>query len=558
MSIKHITRAIFGALSLFLICFGLFAINRISVVNDASTNITKNNIPRLIAASEIQHAAARYRTAQGRSILATLESSEAIDKASESMKKWEAKTLEAYKAYQKTLAPGQHDAGLDGFDRNWAAYIEKSRGLEGALKSRDMAKASALYTDLKDNFDVLANGLEDLKAAQSKDAQRASDEADVIEAQAHTGLLIVLGLLTLICLATAIYYDRHIIAVLNSLADKMRLLADRDYGITVQGLERKDEVGQMARALQVFKDNGIKMQEMELEDEAAKQMAEAERKAALHRMASELENEVETIIKSLEQAATELSTTSQNLTFTARDTAERASSVAAASEQTSGNVQAVAGATEELTAAIQEVSHQATLGADMATTAARSAEETTLTIKELGQNAQEVGMVIDLINQIATQTNLLALNATIEAARAGEAGKGFAVVASEVKTLATQTASATDEISAKLAKIQSGTEAAIHAIEGVTSAIENVQNVSTSIAGAVEQQRSATNEISGNINDAARGAGDVSQNIDQVSQSAYASGEAASGLEDSAKDLATQTQVLKTRIESFLRTVRAA
>ncbi len=348
-----------------------------------------------------------------------------------------------------------------------------------------------------------------------------------------------------------------IVGPLASMTQAMRQLAGGDKTVAVPDADRRDEIGEMAQAVQVFKESMIKADEL-----AALQRAEEERKAAravaIEQYVTAFEGSTVDLLKALSTASGDMQTTAQTLAATADETERQSTAVAAASEQATTNVQTVASASEELSSSIREISRQVTESARIAQQAVKEAATTNRQIEGLAISAQKIGDVVSLINQIASQTNLLALNATIEAARAGEAGRGFAVVASEVKSLATQTGKATEEIAAKVAEMQAVTGLSVKAIESITQVIGRIDEISTAIASAVEEQGAATQEISRNVLQAAEGTREVSANIAVVNQVAAETGKASSGVLDSASDLAKQGEILRTEVGSFLAKIRAA
>jgi len=283
-----------------------------------------------------------------------------------------------------------------------------------------------------------------------------------------------------------------------------------------------------------------------------------DRRSILERLASEFEKTIGGVVGIVASAATELQAAAQTLTASASDAAAKSLAVDTASKEASSSVQSVAAATEQLTGSIQEISRQVNESARTSTEAARDADQTAEKMRRLSEGAQKIGTVIDLINSIAGQTNLLALNATIEAARAGEAGRGFAVVASEVKSLAEQTARATAEIAGQVGDIQSATTESVDAIGVITNVIKTMNDISTAIAAAVEQQGSATNEISRSVQLAAKSTGDVSVNVSRITQSSGETGAAASQVLSASSELSRQSEQLRTEVDKFLETVRAA
>ena len=312
---------------------------------------------------------------------------------------------------------------------------------------------------------------------------------------------------------------------IRAMTSAMAQLAEGDKTVDVPATENRDEIGEMAKAVLVFKENMIRNDQ--LQAEAAKaQEARTERARRIETMTKDFETSVEATLGIVASAATELNTTAGELSATAEETSTQASTVAAASEEASTNVQTVAAATEELTASINEIERQVQQQTDMAGKASVAASASTEEVRALADQASKVGTVIDLITAIAEQTNLLALNATIEAARAGDAGKGFAVVASEVKSLANQTAKATDEIAEQINQMQQRTGSSVESIEQIASNIDSMSQTASAVAISVQEQNTATQEIARNIQEATQGTREVAENIVLVTEAAQGTGAA--------------------------------
>lgn len=338
----------------------------------------------------------------------------------------------------------------------------------------------------------------------------------------------------------------------------MEGLARNDLKIEVPEKDRRDEIGEMAKTVEVFKTNALEVERLKAAQVEVEKQAAEQRRRDMFNLADGFERAVGEIIDAVGSASTELEASSSTLATTAQRAQELTSVVAVASGEATGNVQSVATATEELSSSINEISRQVQESARMASEAVNQARTTTERVSELSVAATRIGDVVELINTIAGQTNLLALNATIEAARAGEAGRGFAVVASEVKTLAEQTAKATGEISQQISGIQNATLESVTAIRDISATIERLSEVSSTIAAAVEEQGAATQEISRNVQQAAHGTQQVSTNITDVQRGAAETGSASSQVLSTAKMLATDSTRLKDEVGKFLRTVRAA
>jgi methyl-accepting chemotaxis protein len=350
----------------------------------------------------------------------------------------------------------------------------------------------------------------------------------------------------------------RILKPLSAISVAMGGLANGDFTTVVPGTRRGDEVGEMARTVEVFKQNGLEVERMRGDHAAAERRADEQRKADMRKLADGFEAAIGEIVDTVSSAATELEASASTLTSTAERGQQLTTMVAAASEEASTNVQAVASATEELSSSITEISRQVQESARVAHEAVGQARVTTERVSELSRAATRIGDVVELINTIAGQTNLLALNATIEAARAGEAGRGFAVVASEVKALAEQTAKATGEIGQQIASIQTATEHSVDAIKDISGTIEKLSEISSTIAAAVEEQGAATQEISRNVQQAAEGTHQVSANITDVQRGASETGSASSQVLAAAQSLSGDSNRLKLEVGNFLDTVRAA
>ncbi|MFV3074765.1 methyl-accepting chemotaxis protein [Niveispirillum fermenti] len=455
------------------------------------------------------------------------------------------------------------------------AQRERLRAVKQASDAwnRDMAEPQITgFQDPARRDDILA----DVAAGTGKDrmdqiradVQAIQDiERDLLEsrreglenafAMANTATMAGAVASLLIAVAAGLALAGAIARPIKAMTDQMGLLAGGDKSIRIAGLHRKDEIGGMARALEVFRQNAVRADELAGE-QAREQEAKTRRAAAIEGLIARFDSDVSSVLGSVASATGQLDATAQGMTAIAEQTRTQATASASAADQTAANVQTVASAAEEMASSIQEISRQVVHSTRIADQATEQAGRTNETVQTLAEAAHRIGTVVQLISEIASQTNLLALNATIEAARAGEAGKGFAVVASEVKSLANQTAKATEEIGQQIQGMQSVTDQAVGAIQSITGTIGQINEAMANISAAVEQQNATTLEISRNVQQAAVGTREVSSNIAHVTQAAGETGASATQVLGAARDLGEQADVLKSQVEQFLTGIRAA
>lgn len=438
------------------------------------------------------------------------------------------------------------------------ALVDYRKGLDFLVKVReDKDEAARALEMLRSAGQAIQDQIVALTTDLNADMKKSQILMDEL-AETNERTIKIIGIVAVLFgLVVAFVIGRGITLPIKGMTSVMRLLAEGNLTVDVPSLDNKDEVGQMARAVEVFKDNAIKVKAMQADQAKAEERAAAERKKAMLDMADRFEASVMGVVKNVSSQATEMQATARSMSEIAQQTSRQATAVAAASTEATSNVETVASATEELSASTGEIGNRVTEAAQVSQKAADESARTNAMVQNLSVSAQKIGDVVNLINAIAAQTNLLALNATIEAARAGDAGKGFAVVAGEVKNLASQTAKATEEIGAQINAVQSETNNAVVAIKTISEIIDQVRGISSNIASAVEEQGAATREIARNVQQAAQGTHDVSSNISLVTQASTQTGAAAEQVLSAAGELAQNAESLKHEVETFLANVRA-
>jgi methyl-accepting chemotaxis protein len=387
---------------------------------------------------------------------------------------------------------------------------------------------------------------------------RDTTQYQAARTNALRSLVLAAAVILLLAGLGAFLLGRGLSRPVAALTETMNRLSGGDTGIAIPGRDRADELGTMAKAVEVFRRNMLEAEQLRSDQTETEKRAATQRKADMRRMADAFEAAVGEIVGAVSTASTELEASATSMSRTAENTQRLSGVVTSASEDASANVQSVAGASEQMMASVTEIGRQVQESNRIAGEAVAQAQNTDARIAELSKAAERIGDVVSLITSIAEQTNLLALNATIEAARAGEAGRGFAVVAQEVKALAGQTAKATNEISSQIAGMQSATQESVTAIKEIGGTIGRVSEIASTIAAAVEEQGAATAEIARNIQQAAHGTTQVAVNIVDVNKGATESGAASAQMLTSARMLANESNRLKVELEKFLSTVRAA
>ena len=550
LSIRNKLSITFGLLIIAVLALAGNAIERLGTVNSYAADVRDNWLPSTAMLARLGVEVQGFRVAEARVLVngaAGLQTSLANLKTRQEL------VESLRKQYQPLITLGTDDERLMAeFDKAWANHTAAlthalAPGGGDAMFEPDMTKSFVAAGSLLER-DILFNQEQGKIAADTGERVYLTTRIILISVS-------IVAILTACLLGTLLVTS--IASPIKALTAIMGRLANQDLAAEVPMQGRTDEVGQMACAVQVFKEGLIANREMVAMQEADRLLKER-RAQTLEAVVRGFEDRIGGLAGLLAAGSTELEATAQSMTNTASQSNLQASTVAAAAEQASAGVQTVAAAAEELAASIGEISRQVAQSARVTGRAVEDTRRTDAIVQALAAGAEKIGNVVGLITSIAGQTNLLALNATIEAARAGDAGKGFAVVASEVKSLAQQTTRATEEIGQQITQIQQATREAVSAIGGINSTIQEVSEIATTIASAVEQQGAATAEIARNVQQTAQATQEVTTNIGGVSQAANETGAAASELLGAAVDLSRQAERLTSEVSGFVEEVRAA
>jgi methyl-accepting chemotaxis protein len=556
LSIRNKVMTAFATILIVTVILGVFAINRLATVNADTVEVSGNYLVASDSLGDVSYASMRYRQLQAAHILAATQQGKAQE--AETMRAEINDFNKAWELYAPTVDEGKERTIADRVQPAWNAYIALNDKLMALSNANQTAAANALYTgEMREVFNKFRDALQTDLTYQVDAGREQSQESLETYSSSRTLILIALGVAAGLCMVSGWLIVAGVSTPIRAMTGAMARLAQHDLATEINGIGRKDEVGQMAAAVQVFKTSMIESDRLKAEQEQTQRIA-AKRSELVDQLTRDFDEKVQIVVQTVAGQASQMESSAQSMSATAEETTKQAGAVAAASEEGAANVQTVASATEELSSSIAEIGRQVSHSSQIATNAVTEAAKANEMVQGLLHASQKIGEIVALINEIADQTNLLALNATIEAARAGEAGKGFAVVAAEVKNLATQTSKATEEIGAQITGVQGATQNAVTAIASIGRTIGEIDQIATTIAAAVEQQGAATQEIARNVEEAAKGTQEVSSNIGGVTEAANSTGAVANQVLASARALSGQSGELRGLVQSFLTQVKAA
>jgi methyl-accepting chemotaxis protein len=555
LDIKMRLAAAFTLLVAVIAAQGGLAIHSASRIHQATVDIQTIWLPSVKELARLRYLGVRHRAIASRHFL--LESDAAKAEVDGRLATIVAEIGETKTRYVKLLYDDKERALFQAAEAKLDEYLATIDRAVVESRAHHMQEAIRLYAEVASPISVKAEAaLEKVIAFNAAGAANAEEMANGVFDESKVLVSGSVAIAVLFACLAGWLLMRTIARPIIKMTAAMTKLADHDLAVAIPAVGQKDEIGHMANAVQVFRDNMIKADKISAEQTRDRAVRD-QRAQLIEDLTGSFDRDVGLVVAGLSSASTELQSSATSMATTAEETSRRTVAVAAAAEKTSANVQTVAAATEQLNASISEIGQQVQRSADVAKTAVVQAVQTDQTMQHLRGAAEKVGTIVKLINDIASQTNLLALNATIEAARAGEAGRGFAVVASEVKSLATQTARATDEIAGCITAIQTETNNALASISAITITIGSISEAATTMSAAVEQQTSATIEIVRNVQEAANRTQEVANNIVGVSQAAAETGHAASQVLAASSEVAQHSTALQDNVTQFLTQVRA-
>ena len=556
LSIRNKFIGIFSIMALLTIGLGLTGLHGASQINLWVEELANNSIPSLTGIEKLEATVDDARLSEAQVVMASKGDAQKHGRYAASLAMHIAEVDKARQVYDTTVDKGTDDETLmHQFDSAWTA-LQPQMTATADLAAKNPEQAATQFKSEEPAYSNMQKIIDQDIAYNNEHDAIACKNAIATYGETRSLIIGFIAITTILCVMLGLFLIRNICLPVVKMSAAMGKLATKDMSVEIPGLSRVDEIGEMASAVGVFKDNMITSTRLSAEQEADR-ILKAERSEMLEKLIKGFEVKIRTVVASLGDSSTHMDQVVNTLSQTASRSTDACTSVAAAAEQAASNVGVVASAAQQLEQAVQEIASQVQTSTTIAGEAMSHAELTTGTMGALAAAVERIGAVVDLIANIASQTNLLALNATIEAARAGEAGKGFAVVASEVKVLANQTAKATTEIAEQIGNLKGIAGESVDSIHQIREIIERINGSSTAIGAAIEQQSASTREISRNMQEVAQGNQQVSQLIQSVREDASNTATIAGQVTTETQDLNNQTTALKVAVNEFLKEVRA-
>jgi methyl-accepting chemotaxis protein len=541
----------FGCVLLTTLTLGLFAIQRLAAVNDAAAVIRDKWLPATGMLGKIAQSSERSRALEASIILT--EPGAAMDYEAGRAKDASDQVEKARRDYEATVTPGEERRLADQLASTWQVYRAADMKLMALARDSKGKEATALFQgEVRDIFGKFRAALQADIDFNVKEGVKAADRGAELYDSARTMIVAALALAALLCLLAGFAIVAAVSRPIMRMAEGMKRLASGNEAVEIDGRDRGDEIGAIAEAVEMFKQNMIAKRLRDEKDAAERMAKAARRQEEIDQLVGFFGRSVGGVFKALSAASANMALTSSSLETSAADTGHQSRQVLDEVGQTSATVQTVAAASQELSASIDEIGRQASESSRISSAAMKQTDDVVAKVTALRGAAQQIGTVVELINNIASQTNLLALNATIEAARAGESGRGFAVVANEVKSLAGQTAKATDEIGGQVAAIQAATLGAAEAIQGIAGTVHQVNEIAVSIASAVVEQAAATQEITRSVELVSSTTASVAQSMTLVSNAVGSNGDSAAEVKRTAETLSAESGTLSNEVKDFL------
>lgn len=557
LNIKNSLIYIFATFLILTLISGAISISQINSVNNDVKNLATNWLPSIQYTEEINTLTSDLRIAEGTHIMST--NATEMQKAENDIKAKKEEIAKNMAAYEPLISSDTERKHYENYKKHYDEYLKQEAILLNLSKQNLNEQAANFFkTSMRQNFDSFSA---DLMSAVTENKNGAQEDYAIAQ-KSFINSIIIMSIVIAICIALVIgailFVIKEVISGIEQTRNSMETISKGQLNTKINFVEKKNEIGDMARTLLIFRDS-LKEAEKLREDAKNHEIMTTENlKKERLSIADQFEAKMGVISEAFDKFTHDLNFAAENLSATAEETSRQSQAVSVAAEESSHNVQSAAAATEEMSMSVKEIAEQIVHSVKVAEEAELEASLSEKEITDLAKAANEIGEVVELINQIAEQTNMLALNATIESARAGEAGKGFAVVATEVKTLAGSTTKATEDIGIKIKDIQNATSRSVSSIEKIVKTIGQIRSISSSVASAVEEQSAATNEIANNTSRAAHGTREVTDNISGVGKAAELTGAASIDMMQLAKTLSDRTSELQIEVKNFASHLRAA